>query len=77
MEVNLTSPINQYYKSLNLKKLIETGEKGYDIFNPNDDFFNDICTKYTDENDADIPIKARRQDYYQECALCENNCKYG
>jgi hypothetical protein len=77
MEVTLVSPINQAYKKLNLKLLKETGEKGYDIFNPEDDFFNDICIKYTDENNADVPIKARRHEYYQECALCESNCIYG
>ena len=75
-DITLTSPININYPGLDLKKIKDTSEKGYDILNPEDDFFNDICTKYKDENGADVPIKKRRQEYYQEFPLCESDCKY-
>ena len=74
--ITLTSPINIDYNGLDLNKIKVTSEKGYDILNPKDDFFNDICTKYEDENGADVPIKVRRQEYYQEFPLCESDCEY-
>ena len=61
MNVTLISPINKLYEGLDLNKVQLTNKKGYDIFNPNDDFFNDVCAKYSDENDADVPIKNKKR----------------
>ena len=76
MEVTLITPIDLSYKGLDIDKIKATKKENYDIFNPKDDFFNNICSKYTDENGADVPIKIRRQEYYQEFPLCENTCTY-
>ena len=52
-------------------------EQGYDIFNPNDTFYNDICTPYNSVNDTDIIIKDRRNDFYDpNLTLCESTCEY-
>ena len=48
-----------------LKKIKEISEKqGYDITNPNDDFFNDICKTFSSENKTDVTLEYRRKYYY-------------
>jgi hypothetical protein len=49
----------------NLKKIIEISEEqGYDITNPKDDFFNDICLTFSSENKTDVTLEYRRKYYY-------------
>ena len=76
MNVTLKTPLNTSFVGLDLEKLKSTKKENFDIFNPNDDFFHDICIKYSDENDADVPIKVRREEYYHDLPLCESTCTY-
>ena len=46
-----------------------------DIFNPKDEYFNDLCKK-TIGNNSDITISKRRDDIYVNSTICENNCEY-
>ena len=46
-----------------------------DILNIKDNFFNDICTSYSD-NKNDIVLKDRINDFYQNYTLCEEGCTY-
>ena len=55
--VNLDSSTESLYESLN--------NSGYNLFNPNDPFYNDICTPYTSENDTDIIIDDRQKIIYK------------
>ena len=48
---------------------------GYDVFDPNDEFFNDICATYTNENGTDVTLKDRQKDYYQSINFC-GQCIY-
>ena len=50
-------------------------EKGIDVFNINDSFFNDICQPYS-ESDNDIILEDRIKDFYQNYSLCEEGCTY-
>ena len=57
--------ILQYIKDvneLNIPEAIKLADKGVDIFNANDDYFNDICHENIDGKD--IIIKDRRNDIY-------------
>ena len=47
---------------------------GIDIYNINDDYFNDICKNINDGNN--ILLKERKKYYYQNEELCVNNCRY-
>ena len=49
---------------------------GYDPFNSNESFYNDICTPYTPEKKRDITLEDRRNIYYLNYTLCEDNCTY-
>jgi hypothetical protein len=75
--VNLYMPVtlNENTQSLynNLK------ESGYDLFNENDSFYKDICTPYKSENDTDVLLSDRKNDYFgnnNNETTCQSNCKY-
>lgn len=51
-------------------------EDGINIFDINDPFFNDRCYPYTDENGKDIPLKNRKEDFYQNKVFCIDGCEY-
>ena len=62
--------------------LLELYEKadnqGYDIFNPENNFYNDICTPYTSINGTDIILSDRVSDILNNIgSLCEKSCDYG
>ena len=64
------------------KELFEIYEKannqGYDIFDPENLFYTDICTPYTSINGTDIILIDRVNDILNNTgSLCENNCEYG
>ena len=51
--------------------------QGYDIFDPEDEFYNDICTVYTSEKGTDMILSDRRADILNNTPpLCEDNCQY-
>ena len=67
--INLDDSINNKYEQLN--------DQNYDLFNSNDSFYNDLCTQFTTENDTDILLSDRKNDYYNSSLeLCEENCEY-
>ena len=69
--VNLTQEVESLYDSLN--------KSGYNLFNSNDSFYNDICSPYTSENGIDIPISARQNEIYNNIkyyTICQNNCSF-
>ena len=50
-------------------------EKGIDILNIKDDFFNNLCFQYS-ENSTDIILKDRIKDIYQNYSKCDYGCEY-
>jgi len=68
--VELNSNIKKLYNSLN--------ELGYNLFNENYSFYQDICTTYTSENKTDILLSDRKKDIYMEGQsqpICQKGCK--
>ena len=66
----LDSNIKKLYNSLN--------ESGYNLFNGNDSFYEDICTTYTSENQMDILLSDRKKDIYiegQSQIICQKGRK--
>ena len=47
---------------------------GYDLYNPNDSFYHDLCIPYTTHNKTDILLADRRLDYYKNKEYCEKDC---
>ena len=62
--------VETLYNSLN--------ESGYNIFNQNDSFYNDICTPYKTTENTDIILNDRKKIYlkYSNISLCQNNCEF-
>jgi hypothetical protein len=51
-------------------------DNGYNIFNKNDKFYNDICTPFTSADGTDIPLSARQKYIYEQYSnLCQENCE--
>ena len=62
---------------LGLEQIIYFKNKGIDIFNINDTFFNDICYPYSDNNtNSDMILSDRVLDIYQNVSICGDECKY-
>ena len=53
----------------------ELFQKGYDIFEPNDKLYNDICANYSIDN-KDTTLSERRKHLYQNVSFCDEGCKY-
>ena len=73
--VIINSPIelNSYIESL----YDHLSKYGYNLFNGNDSFYNDICAVYTTENRTDILLYDRRMDIYKSTlniSLCQEGC---
>ena len=66
--------------SSDIDSLLEMANKtGYNIFDSNDSFYNDICSTFTSENGIDIPMNDRHSDIYNNInyyTLCQNNCTF-
>ena len=50
-------------------------EKGIDILNSSDPFFNDICYTYSNGS-SDIILSDRINEIYQNFSLCDSGCEY-
>jgi hypothetical protein len=53
--------------------------QGYDLFDPDDDFYRDLCTPYESENGTDVLLDDRITYYYNKVlndTTCPQNCKY-
>ena len=76
---NLNLKVNYYITdvsniSLETAKALE--EKGIDIYNGKDDFFNSYCVNFTSEYQTDVILKDRREYYFKNVSYCEVNCSY-
>ena len=46
-------------------------------YNSTDDFYTDKCTPYTTENNVDVTLEDRKNEYIEKnMSLCEVNCEY-
>ena len=53
------------------------GNSGYNIFNKNDSFYQDVCTTYTTVNGTDMLLSDRQKDIYtesQNLSICQAGC---
>ena len=66
-----------YYPSEeSISKIKKLSESGYDLYNINDDFYQDLCSPFTTENGTDILLSDRKSDFYENISLCEDKCTY-
>ena len=73
--IKINVPLDIDDKSLDLYR--HAKEQGYDIFDSESDFYNDICTVYTSERGTDMILSDRRSDILNNTPkFCEDGCKY-
>ena len=69
--IHLSSNLENLYDSLN--------KSGYNLFNSNDSFYNDICSPYTSEKGIDIPMADRQSEIYNNInnnTMCQEKCNF-
>ena len=62
--------------ALDTAKLKNFGDKGINILNSSDPFFNDICYSYSTDDGSDMILKDRINDVYQNFSVCDSGCEY-
>ena len=68
--VHLDDTLDSLAKSLS--------DSGYNLFNENDSFYNDICATFTSENGTDMLLSDRKKDIYsntQNTSICQSDCE--
>ena len=74
-KIDLYSPIYLEDEEYELYKYLEN--QGYNLFDSEDSFYTDICTPFDSENETDVLLKDRKNDYYKNnITLCETGCTY-
>ena len=69
--VNLDESSQSIYDSLS--------KSGYNLFDLNDDFYNDICATYTSENGTDLTLADRKNiifDTNGNVSMCQEGCTF-
>ena len=66
-----TSAFNVQYKSVSVI------DDNYNPFDPESNFYNDLCTPFTDKDGYDVLLYFRRNEYFdKENNLCEKGCDF-
>ena len=68
--VYLNNDVELLYDSLN--------KSGYNLFDPNDTFYKDVCAPYTTINNTDMILQDRQEilSNYGNNSLCQADCKF-
>ena len=76
VEINIEYEITDT-SILDLDLISKFSGLGVDVFNINDEFFNDICRPYSDDgSNSDMVLSDRVSDIYQNISLCGGDCDY-
>ena len=74
-KIQIYTPINITDEYIN--DYLELLKEGYDILNPNDSFYNDICTPYSHKSDTDMILYDRKITFYNpDLIYCEQGCTF-
>jgi len=74
-QIDIYIPVDLDQKALDL--YLDLLNYGYDLFNPNDSFYQDICACYTTENGTDVLLSDRKKYYFKDTETsCQKGCEY-
>ena len=73
-DISITKAITDT-SNLNLETAKSLAEEGIDIYNINDDFFNNFCNGI-DVNNQDLTLNNRIEDVYVNVSFCDDGCEY-
>ena len=73
--IDLYTPVILSQKLQNLHE--ELKDMGYNLFDINSPFYQDICASYTSSDGTDVPLAERINYYYNNNeTVCQSNCKF-
>ena len=72
--INISAPINPN-ADINIDQAKEMAELGFDIFDAESDFFNDVCVPYS-KSGNDVTLSDRRTVIFQNVTFCDEGCTY-
>ena len=73
--IDLYIPLSLDEKLLELYEDLQ--KSGYDLFDINDPFYNDLCSPYKSKDGTDVLLSDRKNDYYNNSyTTCQSNCQY-
>ena len=73
--ITVYTPVELSDELLNLYN--ELKDSGYDLFNINSSFYNDICTPFKSPNGTDVSLADRKNFYFNnDETLCQPNCQF-
>jgi len=75
-DIKVMKYIGDVAEELNIQSAMDLAEKGIDVFNAADAFFNDLCHQYDSSDGKDIILDDRRTDIYKNATFCEDGCTY-
>ena len=74
-KINVYIPFSLEGETLTLYQDLK--DSGYNLFDKNDKFYNDICSPYTSDSGTDVILSARKKYFYEEYGnLCQDNCQF-
>ena len=74
-KITIISPVNLTDEETSLYEDLK--RQGYDLFDANGSFYQDICTPFTSQNGTDVIISDRKYYYYDKnISFCEDSCIY-
>ena len=74
-KINIYIPVSLSEDTLKLQK--DLLDYGYDLFNENDSFYQDICAAYTSVNGTDMLLSDRRAYLFNNTeTACQQDCSY-
>ena len=75
VKIEINVPVNLDDKSILLYESLS--KEGYNLFDCNDNFYNDICSTYTSENGTDMTLEDRKNEMFYangNITLCQSGC---
>ena len=74
-KITISSPVNLTAEETSLYEDLK--KQGYDLFDANDTFYQDICTPFTSQNGTDVILSDRKYYYYDKnISFCQDSCIY-
>ena len=75
-DIKILKLLGDVEKHLDINLAKALANQGIDVFDKNDEFFNDICHQYENSYGKDIILTDRRNDIYQDATFCQYGCAY-
>ena len=75
-DIKIMKYIGDLKEELNIESAKNLADSGIDVFNSDDEFFNNICHEYDNTDGKDIIINDRKTDIYKNISFCEKGCTY-